>query len=177
MFNIIHQAWVIKADFVVRKDQPYRKTEFDRRRTVSVEGKNFSVVTAEDLLLSKLHWAKMSDTAPTIEKRYREMLMRLPPEQRLLQSCRMFATAKRLAESSIRSTRTGRIDEETLRRELFLRFYGMEARASQGSVHDFRGLRITIAQLNAPVAAARRACSYSVWKSMRRARPPTNELV
>ena len=70
----------------------------------------------------------MSDTAPTIEKRYREMLMRLPPEQRLLQSCRMFATAKRLAESSIRSTRTGPIDEETLRRELFLRFYGMEVR-------------------------------------------------
>ena len=60
MFNIIHQAWVIKADFVVRRDQPYRKTEFERRRTVSVGGKNFSVVTAEDLLLSKLHWAKTS---------------------------------------------------------------------------------------------------------------------
>ncbi|MBW1906568.1 MAG: hypothetical protein JRJ24_14935 [Deltaproteobacteria bacterium] len=70
----------------------------------------------------------MSDTAPTIEKRYREMLMRLPPEQRLLQSCRMFATAKRLAESSIRSKRADRIDEETLRRELFLRLYGMEVR-------------------------------------------------
>ena len=70
----------------------------------------------------------MSDTAPTIEKRYREMLMRLPPEQRLLQSCRMFATAKRLAESSIRSMRTGPIDEETLRRELFLRLYGREVR-------------------------------------------------
>jgi hypothetical protein len=60
MFNIIHEAWIIKADFVVRKDQPYRKTEFERRRTVSVGGKDFSVVTAEDLLLSKLHWAKTS---------------------------------------------------------------------------------------------------------------------
>lgn len=35
MFNIIHEVWVIKADFVVRKDRPFRKTEFDRRRTVS----------------------------------------------------------------------------------------------------------------------------------------------
>lgn len=60
MFNIIHDAWIIKADFVVRKDQPYRKTEFDRRRTISIGGKVFSVVTPEDLLLSKLLWAKTS---------------------------------------------------------------------------------------------------------------------
>jgi hypothetical protein len=60
MFNIIHEAWIVKADFVVRKDRPYRKTEFGRRRTVSVGGKAFSIVTAEDLLLSKLFWAKTS---------------------------------------------------------------------------------------------------------------------
>lgn len=60
MFNIIHEAWVIKADFVVRKDRPFRKTEFDRRRTVSIGGRDLSVVTPEDLLLSKLHWAKTS---------------------------------------------------------------------------------------------------------------------
>jgi hypothetical protein len=62
MFNIIHEAWIIKADFVVRKDQPYRKTEFDRRRMVSIGGKTFSIVTAEDLLLSKLVWAKTSQS-------------------------------------------------------------------------------------------------------------------
>ena len=45
MFNIIHEVWVIKADFVVRKDRPFRKTEFDRRRTVSIGGKDLSVVT------------------------------------------------------------------------------------------------------------------------------------
>ena len=65
MFNIIHEVWVIKADFVVRKDRPFRKTEFDRRRTVSIGGKDLSVVTPEDLLLSKLHWAKTSRSAPT----------------------------------------------------------------------------------------------------------------
>jgi len=60
MFNINHEAWVVKADFVVRKDQPYREREFGRRRTVSVGDKAFSIVTAEDLLLSKLLWAKTS---------------------------------------------------------------------------------------------------------------------
>lgn len=60
MFNIIHQAWVLKADFVVRKDEPFRKMEFERRRNVSIAGKEFSIVTAEDLILSKLHWAKAS---------------------------------------------------------------------------------------------------------------------
>ncbi|MGB8330877.1 MAG: hypothetical protein WCE62_12190 [Polyangiales bacterium] len=68
----------------------------------------------------------MSDAAPVMEKRYREMLMRLPPEQRLLQTCRMFATAKRLAESSIRASSVGPMDDATLRRELFLRLYGRE---------------------------------------------------
>lgn len=69
----------------------------------------------------------MSDTPPAMEKRYREMLMKLQPEQRLLQSCRMLTTAKRLAEASIRSAPgAGRVDDETLRRELFLRFYGIE---------------------------------------------------
>jgi len=72
----------------------------------------------------------MSDTAPEIEKRYREMLMRLTPEQRLLQTCRMFATAKRLAESSIRDTSAGPMDDEMLRRELFLRLYGREVRGT-----------------------------------------------
>ena len=60
MFNIIHEAWIVKADFVVRKDQPYRRTEFGRRRTVSVGGRAFFIVTAEDLLLSKLLWAQTS---------------------------------------------------------------------------------------------------------------------
>jgi len=51
---------VVKADFVVRKDQPFRKAEFERRRTVTVQGNVLSVVTPEDLLLSKLHWARTS---------------------------------------------------------------------------------------------------------------------
>ncbi len=60
MFNIIHKEWFIKADFITRKSEPYRKTEFSRRRTIDVEGIPVSVVAPEDLILSKLFWAKDS---------------------------------------------------------------------------------------------------------------------
>jgi len=58
MFNIIHRAFVIKVDFVVRKDSDYRREEFSRRRRVSVEGQELSIVAPEDLIISKLDWAR-----------------------------------------------------------------------------------------------------------------------
>ncbi len=60
MFNVIHKVKMIKVDFVVRKDLPYREEEFNRRRQAEVEGKKFWIVAPEDLLLSKLFWAKDS---------------------------------------------------------------------------------------------------------------------
>ena len=60
MFNIIHNEWIIKGDFIVRKDNDYRRTEFARRRVVDVEGAPISVVAPEDLILSKLVWATES---------------------------------------------------------------------------------------------------------------------
>jgi hypothetical protein len=60
MFNIIHDARVIKADLVVRKDERYRVTEFGRRRTIIVEGRPLAFVAPEDLILSKLLWARDS---------------------------------------------------------------------------------------------------------------------
>ncbi len=47
-------------DFVVRKDSPYRQEEFARRRVIVVDGTPISIVAPEDLLLSKLGWAKES---------------------------------------------------------------------------------------------------------------------
>ena len=60
MFNIIHNEWITKADFVVRKDTSYRKVEFDRRRTLEIGGRSIQVVAPEDLILSKLCWSKQS---------------------------------------------------------------------------------------------------------------------
>ena len=60
MFNMIHNALVVKVDCVVRKDSEYRREEFARRRPVTIAGQHVSLVAPEDLILSKLDWAKES---------------------------------------------------------------------------------------------------------------------
>jgi hypothetical protein len=60
MFNLIHQEFMVKVDCIVRKDTEYRRLEFSRRRQVQVPGISFSIVTPEDLILSKLDWARES---------------------------------------------------------------------------------------------------------------------
>lgn len=62
MFNLINDRYVIKVDFVVRKDTPYRRKEFSRRKKISVDGQDLYVVAPEDLILSKLEWAKDSNS-------------------------------------------------------------------------------------------------------------------
>ncbi len=62
MFNIIHNTWFMKADFIVRKNHPYRIEEFSRRRKVDIEGCNVFVVSPEDLILSKLVWRSESQS-------------------------------------------------------------------------------------------------------------------
>ena len=51
---------IIKVEFVVRKDTPYRRREFARRKKISIDGQDVYVVAPEDLILSKLAWAKDS---------------------------------------------------------------------------------------------------------------------
>lgn len=60
MFNIIHREGVVKVDFIVRKDSEYRRVEFERRRSIEFEGLRILVASPEDLILSKLDWAKDS---------------------------------------------------------------------------------------------------------------------
>jgi len=62
MFNILHDEWIIKADFIARKSGEYRELEFSRRREIDVQGSSISVVSPEDLVLSKLDWAKASSS-------------------------------------------------------------------------------------------------------------------
>jgi hypothetical protein len=60
MFNMIHNESVTKVDCIVRGDSPYRRHEFERRRHVAIGDVRTSIVTREDLILSKLAWAKIS---------------------------------------------------------------------------------------------------------------------
>ena len=60
MFNMIHNALVVKVDCVVRKETEYRREEFARRRAITVADLQVFIVSPEDLILSKLDWAKES---------------------------------------------------------------------------------------------------------------------
>jgi hypothetical protein len=60
MFNIIHLETVIKVDFIIRKNQEYRILEFNKRKKMQLEDQEVSVVSLEDLIISKIYWAKDS---------------------------------------------------------------------------------------------------------------------
>jgi hypothetical protein len=60
LFNLIHQESVIKVDCIVRKGSEYRRIEFDRRTTVTLKDFQTWIVSKEDLIISKLYWARDS---------------------------------------------------------------------------------------------------------------------
>lgn len=60
MFNIIHNETIIKVDCIIRKDETYRRTEFARRKQIKISDFTTWIVSREDLIISKLVWAKDS---------------------------------------------------------------------------------------------------------------------
>jgi len=60
MFNVLHLDKLVKVDLIMRKDIVYRRYEFDRRQKVRMPGFEAWIVSREDLILSKLAWAKDS---------------------------------------------------------------------------------------------------------------------
>ena len=61
-FNIIHLQSVIKVDCIVKKNSEYAETAFQRRQPAEVAGAKTFVASKEDLILSKLEWAKKSES-------------------------------------------------------------------------------------------------------------------
>jgi predicted nucleotidyltransferase len=59
-FNIIHTEAFIKVDCIVKKRSEYRQVEFDRRQQVDFQGSEVWLVSKEDLIISKLYWARDS---------------------------------------------------------------------------------------------------------------------
>lgn len=59
-FNAIHEDSLIKVDFMVRKREGHRPHEFERRVRLKLDTFDLWVVSKEDLVLSKLDWARES---------------------------------------------------------------------------------------------------------------------
>lgn len=60
LFNVIDLDSGWKIDFIVRKSRPFSLEEFGRRRDAEVLGMTLYIASAEDVILSKLEWAKMA---------------------------------------------------------------------------------------------------------------------
>jgi hypothetical protein len=60
IFNLIHNESVIKVDCIVRKNTAYRRLEFGRRQRIAIGDFETWITSKEDLVISKLAWAKDS---------------------------------------------------------------------------------------------------------------------
>jgi len=67
MFNLIDERTGMKIDFLVRKNSPYRRLEFERRQLVELFGQRVWVVSVEDLIISKLIWIQQLQSGRQIE--------------------------------------------------------------------------------------------------------------
>ena len=72
----------------------------------------------------------MNDTRPEIAEKYRQMLLSRSGEERLRMGSSMNATARALIRASVRA-KDPQASPATLRRALFLRFYGHEFGAEE----------------------------------------------
>jgi hypothetical protein len=60
-FNAIEMQSASKIDFIVRKERPFSREEFGRRRRVDLPfAAGVAVISPEDAIVSKLEWAKAS---------------------------------------------------------------------------------------------------------------------
>lgn len=70
MFNVIDNQSGWKADFIIRKDRPFSHQEFERRDTAKIKGLDVWITSPEDIILSKLEWAKNSQS----EQQFRDAI-------------------------------------------------------------------------------------------------------
>lgn len=58
MFNLIHNQHIIKIDFIMKKESKFQDFVFFRKKTVLIDNIPMCFISAEDLILAKLSWAK-----------------------------------------------------------------------------------------------------------------------
>ncbi len=68
-FNIISLEQPFKVDFWVRKDEPFARESFQRRRKVRMFDRDVFISSPEDTILSKLLWYRMS---PVLERQVQD---------------------------------------------------------------------------------------------------------
>lgn len=67
LFNVIDLANGWKVDLILRKDREFSRVEFARRTPTDLGGIVAPVATVEDVILSKLEWARVGESARQVE--------------------------------------------------------------------------------------------------------------
>ena len=62
LFNAIDSASGWKIDFILRKERAFSREEFKARETITFAGLDLSIARAEDMVVAKLEWAKLTDS-------------------------------------------------------------------------------------------------------------------
>jgi hypothetical protein len=67
MFNVIDMASGWKIDLIIRKARAFSREEFGRRQLVTLHDLSLFVASAEDVIVSKLEWSKLSQSQRQVE--------------------------------------------------------------------------------------------------------------
>ena len=67
LFNVVDMATGWKIDLIIRKSRAFSEEEFQRRKLVRLQDISLFVASAEDVVVSKLEWAKLARSQRHIE--------------------------------------------------------------------------------------------------------------
>jgi hypothetical protein len=67
LFNVVDMVTGWKIDFIIRKSRAFSEQEFCRRTRFDFQGITLFVASAEDVVVSKLEWAKQARSQRQIE--------------------------------------------------------------------------------------------------------------
>ncbi len=102
-----------------------RQHKVEHNLSVSDELDVLKAVTAELVRAGISDGMGMNDTSSEMDQRYRALLMQRTGEERLIMGCAMRDTARAFVEASLRA-QDPQATVESIRKGLFLRFYGQE---------------------------------------------------
>jgi len=62
LFNVVDYKSLWKVDFIIKQQTPFDASRFSRRAIVEIAGVSLYAASPEDILITKLWWAKLSES-------------------------------------------------------------------------------------------------------------------
>jgi len=67
LFNIVDYSTLWKVDFILKRPTPFDASRFARRSVIDIAGVLLQTASAEDILITKLWWAKLGESERQID--------------------------------------------------------------------------------------------------------------